>query len=108
MTNQNDALALLEEWKHAAKCRSVMIEIDDGYGATCWRVELSHGRRRVVCSETTFFGYKGVDPLWIEEGDTLYCCVVAGDSLDDWPGLAATIRRAIECADKFFGADPKH
>jgi hypothetical protein len=32
----------------------------------------------------------------------LYCCVVDGDSMDDWPGLAATIKKAIDCADRFF------
>ena len=33
-------LQRLEKWKHGHKARSVKISIDDGYGATCWVVEL--------------------------------------------------------------------
>lgn len=99
-----DALAVLEAWRSKEKCRWVKIEIGDGYGATCWRVELHRGPHAVYCSETTFIKYIGVNPEWQEHEGDLYCCVVAGDSLDDWPGLAATIRKAIECAEKFWSA----
>lgn len=96
-----DAIAALEDWKHQEKCRRVKIKIDDGYGATCWRVELHRGKQAVFCSETNFLGSDGVNPLWHEHEGNLYCVVVEGDA-EDWPGLAKTIQRAIECADKFF------
>lgn len=31
----------LEKWNGGHKARSVSIEVDDGYGATCWRVTLT-------------------------------------------------------------------
>lgn len=97
-----DVLAALEEWRNKEKCRSVQIDIDDGYGATCWRVELRRGEKAVYCSETNFILQEGVEAGWHEHDGNLYCCVVKGDSMDGWPGLEATIRRAIECAVKFF------
>lgn len=99
-----DALEALEAWKHKEKCRWVKIEIDDGYGATCWRVELHRGKHVVYCSETNFIGYEGVDPTWQEHEGNLHCCVVDGDLMDDWPGLSATIKRAIECAEMFWSS----
>ena len=101
----SDTLAELEAWVHEEKCRAASIEIDDGYGATCWRVELHRGKRKVFCSETTFISAEGIAPLWHEQDGNLYCCVVGGDEMDDWPGLAATIKRAIECANEFFSFD---
>ena len=97
-----DAIEALEAWKHKERCRWVQIEIDDCYGATCWRVQLHRGAKAVYCSETNFFASEGVDPTWHEKDGNLYCCVVDGDSMDDWPGLAATIKKAIDCADRFF------
>ena len=107
----NDATAALEAWNNSEKCRRVKIDIDNGFGATCWRVELHRGNSAVYCSETNFMSREGVDPLWHEMGGFLYCCVVDGDAEDfEWPGLAATILHAIECAKKFWpeaaGGDP--
>lgn len=97
-----DALKALEDWRSEEKCRSVKIEIDDGYGATCWMVELSRGTQKVCCSETTFVKQEGIDARWLEDQGNLYCCVVDGEAMEDWPGLAATIEHAIKCASKFF------
>ena len=98
----NDATAALEAWNNAEKCRWSKVEIDDGYGATCWRVELHRGYSAVFCSETNFTSREGLDPLWNEHGNCLYCCVVDGDEMEEWPGLAATILHAIKCAKKFW------
>ena len=101
----HDAARALEAWVSEEKCRSATIAIDDGYGATCWRVELRRGRSTVLCSETNFVAREAVDPMWHEQDGCLYCCVIDGDSERfDWPGLSATIRHAIACARKFWGA----
>lgn len=97
-----DVLKRLEAWKNAEKCRSVSIAIDDGYGATCWRVNLHRGESLVNCWETSFICYPGVDPWWHEVDGHLWCCVVPGDDMDDWPGLESTIERAIDCAERFW------
>lgn len=97
-----DVIAALEDWKHAEKRRWVKIEIDDCYGATCWRVELHRGDKTVYCSETDFISYKGIDNGWYEDDGNLYVSVVDGDTMDGWPGLAATVKFAIECAEKFW------
>ena len=49
-----DAIRELEDWKGKHKNRSVEIDIDDGYGATCWRVELRGGDQYVYASEVSF------------------------------------------------------
>ena len=92
----------LEAWQDAEKSRSVSIGRDDGYGTSCWCVELRRGKQAVCCTETSFTHSEGIDPTWYEEDDNLYCCVVEGDT---WPGLEKTILHAIECADKFFKVD---
>ena len=99
-----DAIYELEKWNNSHKAHSVSIDIDNGYGATCWTVTLYKGKRKVVCSETNFIESEGIDPMWQEHEGDLYCVVVDGDEMDDWPGLNATIKRAIECAEKFFAA----
>ena len=71
----SDILDKLEAWNNAEKQRSVTISIDNGYGATCWLVELHRGRRVVYCSETTFVAQDGVDPLWHEHAGNLYTAV---------------------------------
>ena len=102
MPADRDSIAALEKWKFKEKCRSVRIEIDDGFGATCWFVELHRGKSTVHCSETNFITFDSVDPTWHEKDGDLYCCVERGDDMVGWPGLAETINRAIECAEKFW------
>lgn len=46
-----NALERLERWKYGHKSRSVSIDIDNGYGATCWTVTLYEGKKETtVCS----------------------------------------------------------
>ena len=70
----------LQAWKYGHKARSVTIQIDDGYGATCWTVDLTFERTggvvRSYTSEMVLMGEDG-----------------------DWPGLAATIAAALDGFD---------
>jgi len=88
----------LEDWLFGDKSRSISIEHDDGYGASCWSVTLGQGSQKVVCEETSFISQKGVDPRWYEHGQDLHTVA----SLDDWPGLSKTVKHALSCASKFF------
>lgn len=71
-------LARLEKFKGGHKARACRISIDDGYGATCWAVELDvEGRGTVVVTEAEMMRGGG-----------------------DWPGLAAVINAALDTAEK--------
>lgn len=97
-----DALERLENWRHGHKARSVKIGIDDGYGATCWTVELwGKGKKidthegYVYAAECNFFVIGKPLPeyvVYVKDGDS--------DEDWDWPGLAAVIHAAIDCAEK--------
>ncbi len=95
-----DALEALEKWKHGHKARSVEISIDDGYGATCWHVQLTgrgpegKGRQQVDAYEVSFFLH---EPGSYPSGVVF---VVPPGVDGDWPGLARTIHAAIERAEK--------
>jgi hypothetical protein len=97
-----NAIAKLESWKNKEKCRSVSIAIDNGYGACCWTVVLNRSGKKVSCSECNFFAIPSVDHRWYEQDGNLYTVVCDGDEMDDWPGLEATILRALECAELFW------
>jgi hypothetical protein len=86
-----DAIQRLEKWKYGHKSRSGQIEIDDGYGATCWRVELRGNGKEVFAAETNFFTGKAKENVVF---------VVDGDSKEDWPGLSATIHAALDKAEE--------
>lgn len=103
----------LEDWNNAEKDRCVSIEIDNGYGATCWTVHLYGKGKHLCCSETNFIEYpgrKGKD--WGPEDDVklvehshgypeeYLSVVVDGDEMEDWPGLALTIKRALARANE--------
>lgn len=80
------AIARLENWHSAHKARWAKIEIDDGYGATCWRVDLhGEGKRTVHASECSFM-----------EGDLPENAVTAETEDDCFPGLEATINAALD------------
>ena len=72
-------IEVLEKWKAGHKRRSVEIQIDDSYGATCWRVVLT-GR--------------GVGQIEASEIDLM------GEDGDDWPGLGAVILAAVVKANE--------
>ena len=81
----------LEAWVKAHKGHSCTIEIDDGYGATCWTVEL--GRRnaephKICAAEVNFVTGGTYSPGVVFVAD--------GDEVEDWPGLAPTITAALD------------
>lgn len=78
--SSDPTLKRLEAWKAGHKSRRVIIDIDDGYGATCWRVDL-HGKGTEVLTEEI----------------TLRLIQGCGS---DWPGLAATINAALDRAER--------
>lgn len=101
-----DIIRKLEHWHGTKKGRYVKgISIDTTYGAVCWEVVLGNvnikpkedwfkesDRAEVYVSETYFIGDGNMPPN---------CAVVVdGDKMKNWPGLAATIKKAIELANK--------
>lgn len=106
----------LENWNNQHKSHSCTIEIDNGYGASCWCVEL-HGLQLTVkaCEtgssdpdELAEFGaclvietdrYRGfiVATAWSKE--TLWVAPEVGN--DDWAGLERVINCAIDYYEKF-------
>lgn len=93
-----DPLAELEAWNSGHKARSVQINIDDGYGATCWTVRLSGEDKRVVdAAECSFFCYRKEDvPAYmviLVKGDEPW---MAGGEWEKWPGLGPVILAAID------------
>ncbi len=93
-TDKPSAIKRLEVWKSKHKSRSVTIDIDDGYGATCWTVDLRYGRKThefFVASEAAFFNGEPKDNVTF---------VLSPGSDDDWPGLEATIHAAIDLAER--------
>ncbi|HSG72536.1 MAG TPA: hypothetical protein VLA12_19145 [Planctomycetaceae bacterium] len=89
-----NTLTRLENWKAAERCRSVRIDIDDGYGATCWECELRRRKNWVRCVESTGGGER------IEKDGNLFIRCPATDG--DWSGLEAVINCAIDAAKEFW------
>ncbi len=84
-----DPLAELEAWVAAHKANHCMIDIDDGYGATCWRVKLmQRGKEFAEAHETNFWSPKHPELIVVEDGD--------GDADFEWPGLGPTILAALD------------
>jgi hypothetical protein len=79
MTTPRDPLGALEAWAAGHKSRAAVIDIDTGYGASCWCVTLRGNAREVEASEAGL----------MKEG-----------CLDDWPGLGATILAALRRAEE--------
>lgn len=92
-----NTLTRLENWKSGEKCRSVEINIDDGYGATCWEVALQRGKKSVLCVEST---REPKDCERIEKDGNLFVRCPATDG--DWSGLEAVINCAIDAAEEFW------
>jgi hypothetical protein len=84
----------LNNWVTAHKSHSAKIEIDNGYGATCWRVELHVGKHVIHAAEVSFFEDGHYTPENI--------VYIASDIDEGWPGLAATIKAALDRAEKLF------
>jgi hypothetical protein len=95
--SKDRTLDRLQAWLDKHKSHSVQIGIDDGYGATCWTVELGgHGipEKKVVAAEVSFWEIPDGGPprnIFFSTKD---------DGKGDWPGLAATINLAIDKAEE--------
>jgi len=86
----NDLLGRLETWRNGHKSRSVQIGIDNGYGATCWTVDLFGKGQTVHAAEVSF---------WEGEAESAPDNVVFAKNGDKWPGLQATLTAALERAE---------
>ncbi len=93
MTTSIDTIRRLEEWQSKSKSHSVRIEIDDGYGATCWTVTLRRGVSQIQAQESTGESCR----VMLGGNVTL---LVGGEG--DWPGLEATINAAIDAAEELW------
>lgn len=109
------ALERLEKWKSGHKARAVEIGHDNGYGASCWTVELwGKDNKEVKCSEVSFFcapkGHEiprhlvSVMPPersdWTPEEEEAHDAEMFRRWGDDWPGLEATIVAALDRAEE--------
>jgi len=68
------------------------MDIANGYGATCWSIELVTEKGTISVAETGFI-----------EGTLKPDCYVVVDGDDpkfDWPGLAAVINLAVDKAEE--------
>ena len=102
----------LEDWVAYEKGRYVKsIDIDCGYGATCWSVVIGNtgkkapenwhkeggwatknSKREVYASECSFFE--------IDESTRPPNIVFVDNDFEEWPGLEATILLAIKTANE--------
>lgn len=104
-----DAIEKLEEWNSKHKARCCSIEIDNGYGATCWVVELHGEKGKVHACETGNYDEDIGEEMLVknEENDyiahyvdtaaspkTLYVSSIKNPK--DWPGLKRVILAAID------------
>ena len=87
----NDLLGRLETWRNGHKSRSVEIGIDNGYGATCWTVDLCGNGLTVHAAEVSF---------WEGEAESAPNNVVFVKDADKWPGLHATLAAALDRAEE--------
>lgn len=91
----------LEKWKNGHKARSVCLDHDDGYGASCWMIQLRHENGTTRCQEVAFVtsGDRDKD----REAAKKQGVVTANDfdeDCNDWPGLAKTINCAIDAFEQ--------
>lgn len=97
----------LEDFNNGHKARSVTIHIDDGYGASCWTVELHNEKKRtIVAEECSFFeleepnGKIGDISYWNGK-DNAIVVFVDKDLDKSWPGLEKTVSIALDAAKIF-------
>jgi hypothetical protein len=98
---KTDAIERLEKWKCGNRARSVTISKDDGYGASCWLVELRHESGNTQAYEVQFLSFPGEKERFILECMLLGTVYIPEDEeSDDRPGLAKTIHFAIDAFEK--------
>ena len=76
-------LERLDDFIGSHKARCANIHVDDGYGASCWMVELFHENGRTCASEVCF---------WEPRPEL----VAFPENDEDYPGLAKTIEAALD------------
>lgn len=95
-----NALKRLEQWSCGHKARSVCVERDNGYGASCWLVKLFHENGHTIAEEVFFFTYpeeKGGETAYKESAmQNGVVSAKTADDEEDWPGLEKTIHCAID------------
>lgn len=104
----------LEEWNSKHKARCCQIHIEDGYGATCWIVELyGENGKKVYACETSYDIEKEKEEIIVrnEEHDYIGCYVNTAANPktlyvgclkdpDDWPGLQRVLLASIDAFNK--------
>lgn len=92
-----DTIERLEKWNYGHKARCVKIDIDNGYGATCWSVKLWHEFGITSCDECSFFSSTNGWKYHVDESRKMgHVFAVESEDFDDWPGLDKTINAAID------------
>lgn len=89
---QIEPITRLESWIAKHKGHSVSIDRDDGYGASCWTVDL-FGVRGADFGKIKAYESSGVN----EDPDLV---AVWDREHNDWPGLAAVIHAALDRAEE--------
>jgi hypothetical protein len=88
----SDELKRLQEFIHRHKARSCSMDIGNGYGATCWSLELTTEKGTIRVAETGFISGTLKPDCYV---------VVDGDADDfEWPGLERVINLALEKASE--------
>jgi hypothetical protein len=108
-----DTALILQEWNFKHKARSVNISIDNGYGATCWMVELFGEKGKIcacegpaddcrikdICVENDIEDYIGSFIILADNSQLLYVAAKS-DPHDSYCGLRRVILAAIAAYEK--------
>ncbi len=81
----SDVLKRLEDFVGSHKARCASIHVDDGYGASCWMVELFHENGRTCGSEVCFWEPRPELVAFPEDADD-----------EDWCGLEKTLAATLD------------
>lgn len=87
-----DELKRLQDFIRGHKARSCVMEVGNGYGATCWTINLMTEKGLICVAETSFISGALQPDCYV---------VVDGDAEDfEWPGLEKVINLALEKASE--------
>jgi len=97
-----DLIERLEKWNAGHKSRCAKIDIDDGYGATCWTVELHGNGKYLRVAEASFWEGEPQGEVPNKPGYFYYAFMRDDEKslCDDWPGLAKVLEYALEKAEE--------
>ncbi len=82
----SDVMKRLDDFVGSHKARCASIHVDDGYGSSCWMVELFHENGRTCGSEVCFW----------EPRPELVAFPGLGTDDDDYLGLEKTIEATLD------------